>query len=239
MLHIILKNDEGYEQALDFNEQRLKHYTKLLPTVISIAGLFSPERRRVEKFIEAKFRESYGAHITEHYPVLMSVRDKDDTILGALGFRYAKEEPLFLEQYLHESIEEAHFRVTGELKARQSFVEAGSLASLGNGASIFLFTAMHAYLLQHGFNSIAVTATDFLHRYFLQLGLKPAVLGPADQSLLPDGGASWGSYYSANPRIITGNMPDTYNRLKRHLHLSFSGETDGYHTRIHPKPVNA
>lgn len=237
MLHIVLKSDEGYEQALDFNSQRLKHYTRLSPKTISISGIFSPERRRVERFIEKKFCESYGATISSHYPVLMSVRDENDSILGALGFRYAKDEPLFLEKYLPGSIEEAHFRVTGEYKERQNFVEAGNLASLGDGASIFLFTAMHAYLLQHGFDRIAVTATDFLHRYFLVLGLKPNVLGAADQSLLPDGGASWGSYYDSNPRIITGNMEDTFARLKRHLKLSFSGETKCYQTRIHPKTV--
>lgn len=236
MLHIVMKGDAGYEHALDFNQHRLKHYTKLSPRVISIAGQFSPERRRVEQFIEQKFRESYGATITRHYPILMSVRDEHDTILGALGFRYAKEEPLFLEQYLPGTIEEAHLRITREYKERDSFVEAGNLASLGNGASIFLFTAMHAYVLQHGVDTIAVTATDFLHRYFLLLGLKPNVIGPAHQSLLPDGGLSWGSYYDANPRIMTGSMQDTYARLKRHLKLTFSGETEGYHTRIHPKP---
>ncbi len=232
-LSIIMKNDCGYEQALDFSEYRLKFYTKLSPKVISIAGIFSPERKRVEQFIEQKFLESYGARITRHYPILMSVRDAEDNILGALGFRYAKDEPLFLEQYLPGNIEEAHLRVTGELKDRAEFVESGNLASLGNGASIFLFTAMHAYLLQHGFTTIAVTATDFLHRYFLKLGLRPYVLAAADQSLLPDGGASWGSYYDADPRIITGDMQDTYGRLKKHLKLRFSGETSGLYARLH------
>lgn len=234
MLTVTLKNDEGYLQALNFNERRLRHYTKLAPHVISIAGYFSPERKRVEQFIEEKFAQAYNATIRTHYPILMSVRDENDTILGALGFRYAKEEPLFLEQYLTEHIEQAHSRTTGISLPRADFVESGNLASLGNGASIFLFTAMHAYLLQNGFTTICVTATDFLHRYFLKLGLKPNVLAAADQSLLPDHGESWGSYYEANPRVITGSMGDTYERLKRHLQLSFSGETQGLCARIHP-----
>lgn len=236
-LSILMTNDEGYAQALSFSEHRLKFYTRLSPSVISIAGVFAPDRKRVERFIEEKFRQSYGAEIVRHYPILMSVRDGQDNILGALGFRYAKEEPLFLEQYLTGNIEETHFRLTGEHKDRGEFVESGNLASLGDGASIFLFTAMHAYLLQHGFTTIAVTATDFLHRYFLKLGLKPHVLGPANQALLPDGGASWGSYYQANPRIITGDMRDTYDRLKRHLKLSFSGDTAGLRARLHPKII--
>lgn len=234
MLRIMLKGDEGYEHALGFNHRRLKYYTRLSPSLISIAGLFSPERLRVERFIEDKFREAYGAVITRHYPILMSVRDEEDNILGALGFRYAKDEPLFLEQYLPVPVQEAHARVTGEILPRAAFVESGNLASLGNGASIFLFTAMHAYLLQHGFSTISVTATDFLHRYFLTLGLRPNVLGPADQSLLPDGGASWGNYYEANPRVITGDIQDTYCRLKQHLKLTFSGEAEGMRTRLHP-----
>lgn len=236
ILHIKLHNDEGYEQLLNFNQQRLKYFTKLSPCVISIAGAFSPERKRVERFIEDTFKNSYGAAITRHYPVLMSVRDAQDTILGALGFRYAKEEPLFLEQYLSTTIETAHQEKTGEILPRALFVESGNLASSGNGASIFLFTAMHAYLLQHGFHTVAVTATDFLHRYFLKLGITPHMLSIADQNLLPDAGASWGSYYLANPRVVTGNIADTYAQLKRHLKLSFSGETEGLRTRIHPKP---
>lgn len=233
MLNILLKNDEGYEQALGFDQCRLQMFTRLEPSVISIAGVFSPERRRVEKFIEDKFLQSYGAIITQHYPMLMSVRDENDTILGAVGFRYAKNEPLFLEQYLPDSIQEAHTRASGIIVQRDAFVEAGNLASLGSGASIFLFTAIHAYLLQHGFTVIAVTATDFLHRYFLKLGLQPTILSAADQSLLPDSGVSWGSYYEANPHVITGDLQDTYKRLKYHLKLTFSGETNGLRTRLH------
>lgn len=235
MLKIVLTDDEGYEQSLNFNERRLKFFTRLSPRVISIASEQSPERKRVERFIENKFRDSYGAEIARHYPVLMSVRDESDAILGAAGFRCAKDEPLFLEQYLFHAVEESHRRVSGEARPRHAFVEVGNLASSGSGASIFLFTALHAYLLQHGFATSAVTATDFLHRYFLKLGLKPNVLGAADQSLLPDNGTSWGSYYEANPRVITGDMRETYEQLKRHLKLSFSGEAEGLRTRVHAK----
>lgn len=234
MFSIAVTSDTGYAHALHFSERRLRHYTSLAPKVIVIAGQYSPERRRVEAFIGDTFRDSYGATITRHYPILMSVRDAEDRILGALGFRFARDETLFLEQYLSGDIANCHAQATGDAVPRSAFVESGNLASLGNGASIFLFTGMFAYLLQHGFSTIAVTATDFLHRYFLRLGLKPNVLGPADQSLLPDHGASWGSYYDTNPRVITGDMRDTYNRLKRHLHVEFSGEVEALHTRLHP-----
>ncbi len=38
--------------------------------------------------------------------MLMSVHDAEDNILGALGFRYARDEPLFLEQYLEVPVEQ-------------------------------------------------------------------------------------------------------------------------------------
>ncbi len=239
MLHVLVKNDEGYEQFLDFNQNCLQAFTHLSPHKVHIAAITSPERQRVEQFIETTFKNAYNATIAHHYPILMSVRDEHDRILGALGFRYAKDEPLFLEHYLDGPIELHHHHLTGHLIPRHFFVESGNLASLGHGASIFLFTAMHAYLLEHGFSTIAVTATNFLHRYFLRLGLSPHVLGYADQSCLPDHGASWGSYYQANPRVITGNLGESYQKLKQHLQLHFSGETEGFQSHIHLKPESS
>ena len=66
---------------------------------------------------------------------------------------------------------------------------------------------------------ITVTATDFLHRYFSMLGLDSVTLGHADQSKLPDGGISWGSYYETSPRILAGSILPAYQKLQQHLQL--------------------
>jgi hypothetical protein len=94
----------------------------------------------VEAFIRAVYVRSYKADIAVSYPILMSVRDAGGTILAAVGFRYAKEEPLFLENYTGAPIEQV-LRTP-----RERIAEIGNLASAGGGASIFLFAALASYL---------------------------------------------------------------------------------------------
>lgn len=235
MLHVALKNDEGVQNSLFYNELRLKRFTALTPTVIAITSLYSPERRRVERFLEREFRQTYNARITEHYPLLMSVQDDEGTILGALGFRFAGVEKLFLEQYLDEPIESVLAASCADSTARNSIVEVGSLASHGNGASIFLFTALTAYLAQQGKQYITVTATDFLHRYFMRIGVEPLLLGHAEQARLPDGGVTWGTYYETGPRILAGQILPAYKKLQQHLHMSLVEDVSHLHAQLHER----
>lgn len=235
MLQVALKNDKGIQNSLFYNEQRLKRFTALTPKVIAITSLYSPERRRVERFLEREFRQTYDARIAEHYPTLMSVQDDEGTILGAVGFRFANDEDLFLEQYLDSPVESILTATCTDLPTRNDIVEVGNLASHGNGASIFLFTALTAYLAQQGKHYITVTATDFLHRYFTRLGVEPLVLGHADQTRLSDGGLSWGSYYQTQPRILAGKIVPAYEKLQRHLQMSMVEETSHLHAQLHER----
>lgn len=233
MLQVALQHDEGYQNHLLYNPTRLKRFTALTPKVIAITSLYSPERRRVERFLEREFRSAYGATIGTYYPTLMSVQDEEGNILGALGFRYAADEPLFLEQYLGKPIEMAITQAHDKVASRDEIVEVGNLASRASGASIFLFTALTAYLKQQGMNYITVTATDFLHRYFTRLGISPAILGHADQTRLPDCGQSWGSYYETMPRILADGVRPSYEKLQRYLHVSLADETVSLRSRLH------
>jgi hypothetical protein len=233
MLQVALQHDDGYQNQLLYNDLRLKRFTALTPKVIAITSLYSPERRRVERFLEREFRRAYNASIGEHYPILMSVQDDDGNILGALGFRDAGDEPLFLEQYLDEPIEVAITQAHDTVSSRREIVEVGNLASQATGASIFLFTALTAYLAQQGKKYITVTATDFLHRYFTRLGIDPAILGHADQSRLPDNGSSWGSYYETRPRILAGSIGPSCEKLQHYLQVSLVDEAAMLQAQLH------
>ena len=233
MLQIALNNDEGFKASLSLNYQTIKRFSPLTPKRICITNLYSAERRRIERFIEQKFRYSYRAEITHHYPILMSVHDEDDNILAALGFRYANEESLFLEHYLNTPIEAALSQAYRTNISRHDVTEIGNLASDGQGASIFLFTALNAYLEQQGKTVNVVTATDFLHRYFKKLGLKSKELAKANQSLLADGGLSWGSYYDENPRVIAGHVSQVLIKLRKHLQVVLEESETEMVTRIH------
>lgn len=233
MLQVALQHDDGIDNQLLYNAVRLKRFTALTPKVIAITSLYSPERRRVERFLERGFSKAYAATIKEHYPVLMSVQDARQNILGALGFRYADEQPLFLEQYIDDNIESVLLGSFEEQVTRKDVVEVGSLVSNGNGASVFLFTALTAYLAQQGRQFISVTATDSLHRYFKRIGMQPRQIGFADKQRLPDEGATWGSYYDTCPRLLAGKVLPAFARLQQHLHMRLVEHDADWTAQLH------
>lgn len=232
-MHIALSNDTGFSASLHLNATRLKRFTPLSPVRIAITNHDSGERRRVEHFIEQVFADSYGAHISRHYPMLLSVHDETDNVLAALGFRYADRGPLFLEQYLNKPIEQVLAKNYVAPIERRSVVEIGNLASLGQGASIFMFTAINAYLMQQEKCINVVTATASLRRYFKALGFDLSDLGRAEQSHLTDGGASWGTYYDEDPRITAAPIDQVLSRLQRHLEVALDDADGDMLAKIH------
>ena len=140
MLKLSYQENDINTANLYLQQSQVERISKLLPSVVSITGLFAPERKRVESFIKQVYAKSYGADISVDYPMLMSVQNTEGKILAAVGFRYAEKESLFLENYTEKPIEEV-------LKTKRSrIVEIGNLASAGKGASIFLFAALSSYL---------------------------------------------------------------------------------------------
>jgi hypothetical protein len=45
-----------------------------------------------------------------------------------------------------------------------------------------------------------------LRNSFYRLGLRPLPLTRADPARLPDGGASWGTYYEQDPVVMAGKV---------------------------------
>ena len=215
--------------SLYLQEGRARKISPLTPSVISITNLFEPERQRVEDFIRAIYKQSYNADITVNYPVLMSVRNAENDILAAVGFRYAKDEPLFLEQYTQEPIE----KFLG--CSRHEVVEIGNLASAGQGASAFLFAALASYLNNKNVLYAAITGTDFLHRYFERIGLQPRKICDADIDAVQESQKSWGSYYDTQPRVLVGSVETGVKRLKTMLGAEFKESRPRLYPRLHYK----
>ena len=164
------------------------------------------ERRRVEQFIEAAYAQAYGGQIQAHFPTLMSVQDEAGVIYAAVGFRHAAEAPLYLEHYLDGSVETVLSQAIGAVIDRAQVVEIGSLASSGQGATVFLFAAMAHHLQSEGLRFAVATATDELRRIFHKAGLGALQLARADPRRLDDGGGSWGAYYQTDPVVLAGSI---------------------------------
>jgi len=214
---------------LYLKENRTSKISVLSPAVISITNMFEPERSRVEDFIKAKFKHSYNADINVDYPILMSVRNEYDDILAAVGFRYAKDESLFLEHYTGKPIDEILNCSRGDI------VEIGNLASAGQGASVFLFATLASYLNNKNIRYAAITGTDFLHRYFERTGMKPHKICNADIAAVKEDGQSWGSYYDTQPRVLIGSVDTGIKRLKLTLGAKFEDCRPRLFPRLHYK----
>ncbi|MGN7438745.1 MAG: thermostable hemolysin [Alcanivorax sp.] len=235
---------KGFKMKLSYQENnintanlylsaaRVSRISPLTPSVVSITNLFTPERQRVEAFIQDIYKNSYEAEILVDYPILMSVRNDENDILAAVGFRYAGHEPLFLEQYTKKPIENCL-----ETK-RNKIVEIGNLASAGQGASIFLFAALASYLNYQKIEFAAITGTDFLHRYFKRIGLNPQKICDADISSINQSGQSWGSYYDTQPRVLAGSVPHGIKKLHRALGAEFESNIPPLYSRLHHKGEN-
>jgi len=233
MLDVRLESDEGYSRKLSFKRSRLRRFTRLSPAVISISHHFSAERMRVEAFIEAQFKHSYGAILQSHYPTLMSVQDLQGNILAAVGFRVASQGYLYLEQYFDQSIETVLASSLDQHIERHKIVETGALASIESGASVFLFIALNTFLNQQGYTHEVATITQQLERYFSMVGMDMRYLGQADATRLDDNGRSWGSYYDTNPRVFCGSISNAQACMQRLLKLEISTVLPDLHSRLH------
>ena len=195
--------DEGQApRRLALNRSQLRRLTLREPSAIAIHRRPTAGRRAVEGFLEEAYAVAFGGRVAAHYPVLMSLHDAAGGILAAAGFRLAATGPLFLEQYLDRPIE----ALMRDAPPRAAIAEIGNLASGGSGASVVLIAAIADQLRREGCSHAAVTATAQLRRGFSWLGFDYDQLAAADPSRLADGGASWGRYYEADPRVIAGSL---------------------------------
>lgn len=199
------------------------------PSVVSILPAFAKDRQEVEQFIIDIYAKSYGALIGIHYPTLMSVRDEQGGIMAALGFRYASEDTLFLEQYLRQPVETVLSSPRGQI------VEIGNLASAGGGASVFLFAALSAYLDGRNQKHAVVTSTAFLSQRFRDMGLRPKILAKANPDLLLHKDEHWGSYYDTRPQVLAGRIDHGFRKLTRVLGAHYTQNAPRLLPRLHYK----
>jgi hypothetical protein len=235
MLHVPVTVDSFRTGQLTFDSEAVRRLSSVRPGKISITANHAHERGEVEAFIESIYAKTYGAVIGQHYPTLISVRDTDGRILAALGFRAAGHGRLFLEQYMDAPVENGIAAAFGIPLSRDKVVEIGNLASAGHGAAVFLFAALMAYLECMGFTHLALTGTKVLRGYFAKLGLDPRDMGKADPARLADGGASWGSYYDTEPRLIAGDVHASFAQLQKVMLVEQVCESGMYEAMLHPK----
>ncbi|HEU0283050.1 MAG TPA: thermostable hemolysin, partial [Gallionella sp.] len=161
------------------------------------------DRAEIERFISDIFYQAYGAKIKRFKPCLMSLRDQDNKLVAACGFRSAALEPLFLEIYLDQPIEAVLSERIGSPVKRNDIVEVGNLSVAEPGMARYLIAAILTQLHATSKEWAVFTAVPMLRNAFIKMNLNPVILGDPDKNRLsPEEQVEWGSYYEQKPQIM-------------------------------------
>ena len=154
------------------------------------------------ELIGRKYRDVFNAAAPRGYAQWMAAGDG-----AALGYRRAGAEPLFLETYLDQPIEDVVGVALGRRVAREAIVEIGNFAADNALAMVELWGNAANDL--GGASEVAVaTLTAPLRRMFARIGLPVVELAPARPERLGQAAAAWGSYDAQDPVVCMGMIAE-------------------------------
>jgi hypothetical protein len=173
-------------------------------------------RNELESFIAHAFRDKHGAQIHSFMPELLGMHNAGGELRAVAGCRPARQEQLFLEQYLDLPVEALLAAKTGRPVERHQIIEIGNLASNGCRQARHLVSLLPRYLLNRGYTWAIFTATDIVRGVLQSVGAELIELAVADRAKVHTGDDSWGSYYRNDPRVMAGYLPDGLYLSPRH-----------------------
>lgn len=171
------------------------------------AGTGAPDRAELEAFVSAAFARKHDASVTSFMPTLLSFRDSGGDLRGVIGLRGAQPQPLYLEQYLAQSIEMEIGAATGTPVRRGEIVEVGNLAGTSCRAAVRMVAMLPTYLLARDYRWIVFTATSAVRSILQGFGAPLVELARADGARVSGGADRWGRYYDSDPRVLAGYLP--------------------------------
>jgi hypothetical protein len=186
-----------------------------------------PGRAQVEAFIQAVYAERFGATVTAFAPTLVTWEtslpaaagrpggsgDEAQAAIGAAAGYRAANEPLFLERYLDQPIQD--LLTPPQEVARSGVVEVGHLTSVRPGDGRRLIVALAAHLADCRAEWVVSTITAELRQIVVRLGLGAVALAPARAERLGAEAASWGTYFTHQPIVMAGHLPTALRGLRR------------------------
>jgi len=170
-------------------------------------------RPQVESFIKDMFQQHHNAQVDTFLPTLLAAFNESGNPNSVLGFRNAQDQPLYLEQYLNQSIETLIQSFSQNPVQRAQVVEIGNLASKNSASCQALFISIAQHLKNTNVNWITCTGTSVLRIVFRRLGIKAVAIHEADQNRLGDKQYSWGSYYDHEPQVMLINVKETHQHF--------------------------
>jgi hypothetical protein len=200
------------------NLKRSDNSIRAYPTKVEMSAPQDRNRSEIERYIHLSFLQAYGADVKQFMPELMSLRSEAGQLMGALGLRRARNENLFLEQYLDRPVEQLLAAKIHTPVGRDGIVEVGNLAVSAVGGGRWLITALTAYLYASREKWVVFTAGPVLCNAFSRLGIELVELGDANPSQLSsDELEAWGRYYEQKPKVMAGRIEPGYRVLQKRL----------------------
>lgn len=182
-------------------------------------------RERVLDFVRERFLACFEAEVDDDSPTLVGVFDSSGSLIAAFGLRDASS-GFFCERYLHEPLEDALTRASRRPIDRHEAIEVTHLCATRVGFLGQLLPVLPNVLMANGFRMLACTATDRLASFFQRRGLQPITLAAARADALPAAQQMrWGRYYTANPRVLAGDLA-TARDLHARMQLSAADKDD-------------
>lgn len=178
-------------------------------------------RAELEDFVHDAFAARHGANVRSFMPTLLGFRDRGEVLRGVAGVRGARQGRLYLEQYLDQPIENelaTALRTRGLAPvAREQIVEVGNLAGTSCRAAVRMVAHIPAWLMSQRYSWIVFTATNSVRQILAGFGAPLVELAQADPRRVAAARDEWGRYYSTDPRVFAGYLPDA-ERLAGFVH---------------------
>jgi hypothetical protein len=163
----------------------------------------------LRSFVDETYRRAYGSRRAAVFEEYLSTGNTNN---AALGYRRAGAEPLFLEAYLDDPIENLVSAALSRPVARDAIVEIGNLAA-NNAWSMIALWGKAANDLGGTSEVVVATLTAPLRRTFARIGVPVHQLMRADPAKLGPLAADWGSYYAQDPRVCAGPIAEGQQAL--------------------------
>lgn len=183
---------------------------------LQLVSAASPIRSRVEDFIQLSYHNHFSAHLSTFFPLILAVtKISDDSLIGALGVRYADETQLFSECYLPEPIETMileHEQCDQKSVNRRKIIELGNFVIRKTTDIKTVIPFISQFIKSLDVEWTVYTLTRPIKSHFDKLGITLNHLNQADISAINGAASDWGNYYKFKPAVYYSSVKNNMNQ---------------------------
>ena len=172
------------------------------------------------QMITAQYQKHFNCQLHHAMPHSLSqTAAEDGQIVACTGYQAAAQGPLFLEQYLDESVEECLQRLGGKSVAREEIVEIGGFAVSDRRHALPFMLQLAPTLADLGFKTVVCTVTRPVQACLRKLGIISTFIKDADASRVDTSNNAWGTYYDLKPVVLAGDIHANIDKIRPFIKL--------------------